>query len=41
MFHKVERVEALDDYILKVEFQDGSIKYYDVKNFNIMKIFHH
>ena len=31
MFHKVEKVEPLENYILKVYFQNGIIKYYDVK----------
>lgn len=31
MFHKVMKVEALDDMILKVEFIDNKIKLYDVK----------
>lgn len=31
MFHKVIKVEALDDMILKVEFIDNKIKLYDVK----------
>ena len=31
MFHKVKNVKALENYILKIEFQEGTIKYYDVK----------
>ena len=31
MFHKIENVEALEDYILKITFQGGSIRCYDVK----------
>ena len=30
MFHKVKDVKSLDNYILKVIFQDDTIKYYDV-----------
>lgn len=31
MFHKVMKVEALDDMMLKIEFIDNKIKLYDVK----------
>lgn len=31
MFHKVKEVEPLDDYILKVTFQENVIKFYDIK----------
>ena len=30
MFHKVKDVKSLDNYILKIIFQDDTIKYYDV-----------
>ncbi len=30
MFHKVKKVEPLDNYILKVTFEDGTIKHYDI-----------
>ena len=31
MFYKVKNVEALQNFILKIEFQEEIIKYYDVK----------
>lgn len=31
MFHKVKKVDALEDMILEVEFIDGIVKLYDVK----------
>lgn len=31
MFHKVIKVETLQDYVLKVTFENNEIKYYDVK----------
>lgn len=31
MFHKLKNVEALENFILRIEFQDDSVKYYDVK----------
>ncbi len=31
MFHKVKNVIPLDDYILKVTFEDNVIKFYDIK----------
>lgn len=31
MFHKIEEIKVLKRFILKVKFQDGSIKKYDVK----------
>lgn len=31
MFHKIKKVEPLHNYILKVIFENGAIKYYDVK----------
>ena len=30
MFHKVKEVKPLDNYILEITFQEGSIKHYDV-----------
>lgn len=40
MFYKVKKVEALEDMILKIEFIDGAIKFYDVKQLmNKWKIF--
>lgn len=30
MFHKIKNVEALYNYILKIIFQDDTVKYYDV-----------
>ncbi len=31
MFHKVKYVETLKDFILKITFEDNTIKYYDIK----------
>ena len=31
MFHKVQKVKALPNFILKVDFINGICKYYDVK----------
>ena len=31
MFHKIKNVKALKDYILEVTFENGEIKYYDIK----------
>ena len=31
MFHKLKEVKPLEEYILKITFQDNTIKYYDVK----------
>ena len=31
MFHKVQDVKAMPDFILKVDFINGICKYYDVK----------
>ncbi len=31
MFHKVKSVNALQNFILEITFEDNSIKYYDVK----------
>lgn len=31
MFHKIENVKALDNYILLVDFRDGTTKTYDMK----------
>ncbi len=31
MFYKIEKIETLENQILKIFFKDGSIKYYDVK----------
>ena len=30
MFHKIEKVKPLNNYILEITFQDNTIKYYDV-----------
>ena len=30
MFHKVKAVSALNEYILKITFQNGTEKFYDV-----------
>lgn len=30
MFHKVKKVNTMKDYILRITFQDGIEKYYDV-----------
>lgn len=32
MFHKIKNVEALKNKILKIEFENNKIKYYDMKN---------
>lgn len=40
MFNKVKFIEPLENYILKVTFQDDTIKYYDVsKLFEKLTIF--
>ena len=40
MFHKIRSVTPLDDYMLRVEFCEGSTKVYDVKQlFDTFKIF--
>ena len=31
MFHKIKNVEALSNKVLKIEFENGKIKYYDMK----------
>lgn len=31
MFHKVKSIKPLENYILKIKFEDDNIKYYDVK----------
>ena len=33
MFHKVQEVKAMPDFILKVDFINGICKYYDVNRF--------
>lgn len=44
MFHKIKNIETLSNLILKIEFENNEIKYYDMKNvvekfkeFNILK----
>ena len=44
MFHKIKKVEALSNFILKINFENNEIKYYDMKKviekykeFNILK----
>lgn len=32
MFHKIRNVDALSNLILKIEFENNEIKYYDVKD---------
>lgn len=32
MFYKVKKVEALDNFIILITFENGINKYYDVKN---------
>lgn len=32
MFHKIKKVETLKNMILKIEFENNEIKYYDMKN---------
>ena len=31
MFHKIRKVETLENQIIKIEFENGKIKYYDMK----------
>lgn len=31
MFYKIKKIETLENQILKIFFENGSIKYYDVK----------
>ena len=40
MFHKVKNVKPLENYILKITFQNNLIKYYNVSNlFNKWSVF--
>lgn len=32
MFHKIKKIETLEKSILKAYFENGKIKYYDMKN---------
>ena len=31
MFYKIKKIEALDNYILEIFFEDGKVKYYNIE----------